>query len=65
MSNPTNSFTTTPDGKIKSVTIEQGDETIKVINDGYGNFTVEKEQKKDSIIDPNITKVSDSGNQPL
>ena len=64
MSNPTNSFIITPDGKIQFVTIEQGNETITVKNDGNGNFTVEKEQKNDSNIDPNTAKVSDSGNQP-
>lgn len=64
MSNPTNSFIITPDGKIQFVTIEQGNETIIVKNDGNGNFTVEKEQKNDSNIDPNTAKVSDSGNQP-
>ena len=64
MSNPTNSFIITPDGKIQFVTIEQGNETITVKNDGNGNFTVEKEQKNDSNIDPNTTKVIDSGNQP-
>lgn len=63
MSNPTNSFIITPDGKIQFVTIEQGNETIIVKNDGNGNFTVEKEQKNDSNIDPNTTKVSNSGDQ--
>ena len=64
MSNPTNSFIITPDGKIQFVTIGQGNETIIVKNDGNGNFTVEKEQKNDSNIDPNTTKVSNSGDQP-
>ena len=64
MSNPTNSFILTPDGKIQFVTIEQGNETIIVKNDGNGNFTVEKEQKNDSNIDPNTTKVSSQGDQP-
>ena len=64
MSNPTNSFILTPDGKIQFVTIEQGNETIIVKNDGNGNFTVEKEQKNDSNIDPNTTKVSGPGDQP-
>ena len=64
MSNPTNSFILTPDGKIQFVTIEQGNETIIVKNDGNGNFTVEKEQKNDSNIDPNTTKLSSSGDQP-
>ena len=64
MSNPTNSFIITPDGKIQFVTIKQGNETITVKNDGNGNFTVEKEQKNDSNIDPNTTKVSNSGDQP-
>ncbi len=64
MSNPTNSFILTPDGKIQFVTIEQGNETIIVKNDGNGNFTVEKEQKNDSNIDPNTTKVSSPGDQP-
>lgn len=65
MSNPTNSFIITPDGKIQFVTIEQGNETIIVKNDGNGNFTVEKEQKNGSNIDPNTTKVSGPGDQPL
>ena len=64
MSNSTNSFIITPDGKIQFVTIEQGNETIIVKNDGNGNFTVEKEQKNDSNIDPNTTKVSGPGDQP-
>ena len=64
MSNPTNSFIITPDGKIQFVTIEQGNETITVKNDGNGNFTVEKEQKNDSNTDPNTTKVSGPGDQP-
>ena len=64
MSNPTNSFIITPDGKIQFVTIEQGNETIIVKNDGNGNFTVEKEQKNGSNIDPNTTKVSGPGDQP-
>lgn len=64
MSNPTNSFIITPDGKIQFVTIEQGNETIIVKNDGNGNFTVEKEQKNGSNIDSNTTKVSGTGDQP-
>ena len=64
MSNPTNSFIITPDGKIQFVTIKQGNETITVKNDGNGNFTVEKEQKNDSNTDPNTTKVSGPGDQP-
>lgn len=65
MSNPTNSFIITPNGDVQIVTIVQGTETIVVTNDGNGNFTVEKEQKNGSNIDPNTTKVSDSDNQPL
>ena len=64
MSNATNSFIITPDGKIQFVTIKQGNETIIVKNDGNGNFIVEKEQKNDSNIDLNTTKVSGSGDQP-
>lgn len=59
-----NSFIITPDGRIEVVTIKQGNETIIVKNDGNGNFTVEKEQKNDSNIDPNTTKLSSSGDQP-
>ena len=59
-----NSFIITPDGRIETVTIKQGNETIIVKNDGNGNFTVEKEQKNDSNIDPNTTKLSSPGDQP-